>query len=68
MFIQNLATILHLLNELLCNNHQWKWSKECQQSFESAKEKLTSSTVLVHYNPELPIRMAGDASAYSVGA
>lgn len=30
-----------------------------------AKEKLIS---LVHYDPSLPIKLAGDASAYGVGA
>ena len=27
-----------------------------------------SATVLAHYNPDLPVRLAGDASAYGVGA
>ena len=29
---------------------------------------MVSSKVLVHYNPSLPLRLAGDASAYGVGA
>ncbi len=33
-----------------------------------AKEKLSSSTVLVHYDPSLPIKMVSDASAYGIGA
>jgi len=33
-----------------------------------AKEKIVSPNVLVHYNPSLPICLAGDASAYGVGA
>ena len=37
-------------------------------SFDQAKSTLVSSDVLVHYNPDLPIRIAGDASAYGVGA
>ena len=27
-----------------------------------------SATVLAHYNPDLPVHLAGDASAYGVGA
>ena len=38
------------------------------RSFNLAKKTLVSSEVLVHHNPDLPIRMAGDASAYGVGA
>ena len=29
---------------------------------------LTSDNVLVHYDPKLPVRLAGDASAYGIGA
>ena len=27
-----------------------------------------SVTVLAHYNPDLPVRLAGDASTYGIGA
>ena len=67
-FIPNLSTILHPLNNLLQQNRRWNWSKECAQAFQRAKDALTSSHVLVHYNPELPIKLAADASAYGVGA
>ena len=39
-----------------------------QQAFESSKDLLTSSTVLTHFNPELPIMVACDASKYGIGA
>ena len=67
-FIQNAATILAPLNSLLRKDTPWEWTQECQQSFKLAKETLTSSKVLVHYDPSLPIRLIGDASAYGVGA
>ena len=67
-FIPNAATLLHPLNNLLGKDVKWEWSRDCQNSFRLAKEKLTSSEVLAHYNPSLPIRMAGDASAYGIGA
>ena len=67
-FIQNAATILAPLNNLLRKDVPWRWTQPCQRSFESAKQTLTSSKVLVHYDPTLPIRLIGDASAYGVGA
>ena len=67
-FIPNLATTLYPLNQLLHRDHRWKWSKECEAAFQAAKEGVASSSVLVHYNPSLPLRTAGDASAYGVGA
>ena len=67
-FIPNAATILGPLNQLLHKDAKWKWSQECEHSFVEAKKVLSSSDVLVHYDPTLPIRMAGDASAYGIGA
>ena len=67
-FIPNLATVLHPLNDLLQAGHQWHWSTECDEAFVRAKEKLMSATVLAHYNPDLPVLLAGDASAYGVGS
>ncbi len=67
-FIQNLATILHPLNQLLQAHHKWNWTAECAQAFQMAKDQLVSADVLTHYNPDLPIRMAADALAYGIGA
>lgn len=67
-FFPNLATILHPLNQLLCRDHRWRWNEECVATFQATKEGVTSSSVLIHYNPNLPIMMAGDASTYGVGA
>ena len=67
-FIPNLSTILRPLNNLLHKESRWCWTKECVDAFNTAKEKLVSSQVLVHYDSNLPIVLAGDASAYGVGA
>ena len=56
------------LSQPLNNLLKWKWSEECKKSFTEIKKLLTSAPVLAHYNPELPIRLAGDASAYGIGA
>ena len=52
-FIPNLATIKEPLNKLLHKNSQWQWGQDC---------------VLVHYDPNGPLRLACDASAYGIGA
>ena len=56
------------LNNLLKSEVKWKWSDECKRAFQEIKKLLASAPVLAHYNPELPIRLAGDASAYGIGA
>ena len=69
-FIANLSSILHVhpLNNLLRANQRWVWTHACNRAFLVAKSKLMSAPVLAHYDPYLPIFMAGDASAYGVGA
>ena len=67
-FVPNLATILHPLNSLLKTDVKWNWTEECSQAFAQVKKNLTSAPVLTHYDPDLPINLAADASAYAVGA
>lgn len=67
-FVPNLAPVLHPLNNLLKRNVKWKWTTQCAEDFKAAKNGLTSSQVLVHYDPSLPLKQAADASAYGIGA
>jgi len=60
--------VIHPLNQLLQHNVKWKQSAECVNAFELAKKELASSKLLAHYDPDLPIKMAANASAYGVGA
>ena len=46
----------------------WSWQPECQEAFESARELLQSAKVLAHYDVNLPIKLACDASSYGIGA
>lgn len=56
------------LNHVLYQSISWKWTKECQQAFLNLKRQLASSEVLVHYNPDLLLKLDCDVSAYCVGA
>ena len=56
------------LNQLLKQGSKWQWSKECDKAFTKAKHSLVTAPMLAHYNPNLPIRLATDASAYGIGA
>ncbi|BHF62060.1 hypothetical protein SprV_0100504100 [Sparganum proliferum] len=67
-FMNQSATILKPLYRLLEKNRCWNWSGVEQSAFEQAKAALTSSSVLVHYDPEKPIILKCDASPYGVGA
>ena len=67
-FVPNLSTLLHPLNELLKDGLKWNWFHACNQGFEAAKKQLSAGPVLVQYNPDLPIYLAGDASSSGIGA
>ncbi len=67
-FLQNLATVLHPLNALLQAGKKWMWSKQCTQAFQETKKLVMSDTVLTHFDPHKPLRVACDASPYGMGA
>ena len=67
-FLPNLSTRLAPLYKLLGKNVKWKWSLKQDKAFRESKELLTSSQLLVHFDPKLPLLLACDASAYGIGA
>ena len=56
------------LNDLLKKDKTLDWTPQCQEAFEKLKETLTSELFLTHFNPELKIIVASDASQYGIGA
>ena len=53
--IPKAATLLEPLNKLLRSHEKWRWDKEQQVAFENSKSTLLNSTLLVHFDPTLPI-------------
>ena len=56
--------MIHPLNALL---RQGVLTQECAEAFREAKQSLSSDSPLAHYNPQLPLCLAGDASCYRIG-
>ena len=67
-FLPNASTVLHPLHQLLEQDSEWQWTKQCEQAFTEAKRMITSEQVLTHYDPALPVRLACDASSTGIGA
>ena len=67
-FIRNLSSILQPLNNLFQKNQEFLCSPQCEEALNKAKKSLSSSHVLVHYNPSLPVILESDASQYGIGA
>ena len=67
-FIKCLADLSAPLNRLLRKDEPWSWNTECRDSFIKIKEALTTTKVLAHFSPDLPLGLACDASAVGIGA
>ena len=46
----------------------WHWSSAERDAFQASKDLLSSSSLLVHFDPQVPLTLTCDASAYGVGA
>jgi len=66
-FVPSLGEICSPLYHLTKSDVQWGWSKQCQKAFDQVKLKLTTSPVLAHFNPSLPIGISCDASPKGLG-
>ncbi|CAG2213598.1 unnamed protein product [Mytilus edulis] len=66
-FLPNISSVVRPLHRLLEKDAKWDWNEECKVSFKRAKDLVTSEQVLCHYDPELPIRLACDASPFGLG-
>ena len=50
-----MSTLTHPLNNLLSHRTTWNWNQEC---IPTAIQKLASTEVLVHYDTNLPLKLA----------
>ena len=66
-FLQALATTLSPLYVLLRKNQPWRWTHIERRAFEDAKRLLKNPPVLGHFDPELPVILACDASPVGLG-
>ena len=67
-FVNNLTTIAQPLYTLTTQDEEWRWTEVEQTAFKKLKSLLSTAQVLVHYNPQLPVTLACDASGTGVGA
>ena len=75
-FLPNLSTVLAPLYVMLQENHPWTWGPSQQRVFQHAKDRLLSSSLLVHYSELLcssllvhySEQLAADTSPYGLGA
>ncbi|CAD5223264.1 unnamed protein product [Bursaphelenchus xylophilus] len=67
-FVKGLSALAAPLNALRKKTAKWQWGRKEKEAFEKLKERLTSTELLVHYDPKIPVRLSTDASDYGLGA
>jgi hypothetical protein len=67
-FLSDLATVLGPLYLLLPQTTPWTWGPEQRDAFRAVKDQLRSGQVLTHFDDQLPLVLACNASPYGVGA
>ncbi|XP_055906656.1 uncharacterized protein K02A2.6-like [Eupeodes corollae] len=67
-FIANFAQVAGPLNSLRRKGVSFRWSSKEEEAFNSLKMSIVNATRLVHFNEDLPIILATDASSYGIGA
>nr|ABB46832.2 retrotransposon protein, putative, Ty3-gypsy subclass [Oryza sativa Japonica Group] len=66
-FIENFSKIAKPLTRLLQKDVKYKWSEECEQSFQELKSSLISAPILILPDPKKGFQVYCDASKLGLG-
>ncbi|XP_035899704.1 uncharacterized protein K02A2.6-like isoform X1 [Anopheles stephensi] len=67
-FVPRMRDLRYPLDSLLKHGEQFRWTKQCAESFQKFKEILSSDLLLTHYDPKADIIVSADASSVGLGA
>lgn len=67
-FMPNFSSKAGPLNELRRQGVEFKWTNRQQTAFQELKDTIINAVQLVHYQSDIPLRLATDASKYGIGA
>ena len=67
-FISHYSDIAKPLNDLTKKDNKFEWTKECQMSFDTLKQRFTEEPVLLMPDHSKPFQIESDASKVATGA
>ena len=67
-FISHYSNIARPLNDLTKRDKKFKWTEECQTSFDTLKQCFTEEPVLLMPDHSIPFQIESDASKVATGA
>ena len=67
-FVKNFAEVARLLHDLTKQGAKWEWGPRQNFAFNTLKDIIIASPVLIHPDPEERFRVETDASNYAYGA
>ena len=67
-FVKKFSTVAIPLTALLHKDNEFEWNETAQKVFDTLKEKLITTPVLLLPDPEKPFTVTTDTSDYAIGA
>ena len=67
-FIQDYATIVEPLRELIRGKEVWSWTDRQTAALAEIKKRLISAKVMAYWRPDVDTRLITDASPVGLGA
>ncbi|RUS87639.1 hypothetical protein EGW08_004624 [Elysia chlorotica] len=67
-FLDKLSDMMKPLRELTKKDHEFKWTEECQNSFNKVKKTIANTPVLKYFSTEKPLEVQVDSSKDGLGA
>ena len=67
-FVKNFAEVARPLHDLTKQDQKWEWTHRHQHAFQTLKDIICASPVLIHADPNERFRVETDASNYAYGA
>ena len=68
MFIENFSRIAKPMTELLKKDTKFKWTEECEASFQELKKRLVTTPVMILSDQHKDYQVYCDASRRGLGA